>query len=250
MNYSNLNEAFTELLKGERGETGYKGVKGHSGDIGLRGLDGPIGVQGDRGFAGEQGKLGFKGDRGFQGDKGKTGERGDIGPIGFQGPIGDKGPRGYKGPRGDTGITGVRGIKGQDGIQGSTGDSGSQFSNNTANTSGNCIEKKVKDHMDDFLGAVSRSNNFCPDFYGIAGLSTHGWKNNVKQYQRACKKYCSFCKKKCRTRLVKNWGYQYMREYNITCCPAISPNNFNSRGDNLDNYDKYSSIRNYPFHSP
>ena len=42
----NLNEAFTELLKGERGDRGEQGFIGSNGDIGLRGIDGAIGLQG------------------------------------------------------------------------------------------------------------------------------------------------------------------------------------------------------------
>ena len=249
MKYNNLQEAFSELLKGPRGDQGDQGFKGSSGDIGLRGLDGPVGIQGRDGIQGPRGKQGFIGDRGDQGTKGISGSRGDRGPPGLQGPRGEKGPKGPKGIRGDQGPPGSKGAKGNKGPTGPTGQSGSQFSNINMDRGGNCYYQKVKDYNLDFLGVNSRDNNFCKSFYGMAGLKTKGWRNFVKEYDYECKCYwVGGCK--CKSFVKKEHGYQYNRSYEIKCCPAVGSNISFSNNHNLDKYNKKKSVRLYPFYEP
>ena len=37
--------------------------------------------------------------------------------------------------------------------------------------------------MPAYFGQVCRSYNFCDPGYGIAGINTFGWDNNVKRYE-------------------------------------------------------------------
>lgn len=249
MKYNNLQEAFTELLKGDRGIKGEQGVIGSSGDIGLRGIDGPIGSQGNEGSKGPPGRQGFIGDRGEQGQQGLTGERGDVGPIGPKGPKGDKGPKGFKGERGERGKPGDKGEKGPQGVTGPTGQSGRQFSNININRDGSCYYTQIKDYNLDFLGDGSKSSNYCKQFYGMAGLKTKGWRNRVKEYNYQCKCYfLSGCK--CKNFTVKYWGYQYNRSFEMKCCPAVGPNMDYSNNHNFDEYNSIDSVRLYPFYMP
>ena len=249
MKYNNLQEAFTDLLKGERGNKGDQGVIGSTGDIGLRGIDGAIGLKGADGPIGPQGRQGFLGDRGEQGDQGLTGERGDRGPVGPVGPKGDKGPVGPKGDRGNVGEPGDKGETGPQGSTGPTGQSGAQFSNINIDRNGSCYFKEVKDYKLDFLGDSSRNSNFCGEFYGMSGLKTKGWRNRVKEYNYKCKCYV-FSGCKCKNFTVKYWGYQYNRSYEMKCCPTAGSNISYGNNHNLDDYNKIDSVRLYPFYMP
>lgn len=245
----NLNEAFTELLKGERGDRGEQGFIGSNGDIGLRGIDGAIGLQGLDGPIGETGKQGFIGDRGDQGNQGLTGERGDRGAPGLKGQQGDKGPKGFKGDRGDLGEPGEKGEVGPQGSTGPTGQSGRQFSNINIDNGGGCYYTTITDYNLNFLESDSKSSNFCNNFYGMAGLRTKGWRNRVKEYDYKCKCYViSGCK--CRDYTKKYWGYQYNRSYEMKCCPTPGPSISYGNNHYVDEYKKIDSVRLYPFYMP
>ena len=249
MKYNNLKEAFTELLKGDRGDQGYRGNIGHTGDIGLRGIDGPIGLQGIDGPRGDPGKTGFIGDRGLQGLKGAPGSRGIQGPRGPKGPRGDKGPKGWKGDRGDIGERGPSGQQGPSGSIGLTGDSGPQFSNINLDRSGTCTNKALEDYgrLGEFINKENISKNYCGNFQGIAGLKTKGWRNRIKEYSYKCD-YYPFRGTKCKNFTLKYHGYQYNRSYEITCCPVVGSNNEVTNDHNLDEFNTIKSIRNYPFY--
>ena len=254
--FSNINEAFTELLKGKKGATGSKGLKGHVGDVGLRGLDGKIGNKGITGLRGPQGKAGFIGDIGDQGNTGVSGARGNQGQRGIQGPRGEKGAIGPKGSRGDTGSSGINGERGNTGSKGQKGSSGSQYSNISIQLEDSCTLTTVVDDGHGFAfgsnstyaGLTGREATFCPSRYAMNGLVTYGWKNQIKEYEQGRFKSPYYTFKW--TTLKKRHGYQVGRNYQIYCCPALKSSNLTPIPDNLDEYNKYDSIRNYPFHAP
>lgn len=68
--------AYTEDLKGEKGEKGDKGDRGEQGERGVQGLKGDTGAKGDRG------ERGLKGDRGAPGSDGIPGASGTDGDDG------------------------------------------------------------------------------------------------------------------------------------------------------------------------
>lgn len=258
-NYCDIKESFTSLLKGDPGKKGPPGVIGSTGDVGLRGLDGPIGPQGPRGDTGIRGLSGFKGDRGEQGERGITGRRGDKGNVGVQGPRGDKGPKGWKGVRGlqleraDPGPPGIQGPPG------SKGESGRQFSILTVSNDEEkmCYWQENTEIYPSMMGDRSREKNYCFPGYALSGIKTSAWSNNVEAYVEKCKpRYMK--PPKCWTTHDKHIGNQMMRDYSMKCCPTILPKTwFNSgnlntegRGDNLDDYKNYDSVRKYPFHKP
>ena len=101
------------------------------------------------------------------------------------------------------------------------------------------------------MGDRSRESNYCYPGYAVSGIKTSAWSNNVEAYVEKCKpRYMK--PPKCWTTHDKHIGNQMMRDYSMKCCPTIISNtiNTNGRGDNLDDFKNYDSVRKYPFHKP
>lgn len=96
----------TNLLKGDKGDTGEQGPIGPKGDQGKEGAVGPQGPQGEPGIQGPKGEKGDPGEPGPQGPKGDTGEQGIAGPQGPRGEQGEPGADGAVGPQGPKGEKG------------------------------------------------------------------------------------------------------------------------------------------------